>query len=129
MDMLDQYFTPTKLAELNTMVNIQLVPYVKDGGWEVNRHHYHSRQAPAQARQALEVYESRENLVKLAEMIEGLKSIENKVEEIQQFVKDNGMEDMVSFCAWDDPMSTLQQILNADLESDALRWMHSNHDC
>lgn len=129
MKQIDEYFTPTKLAELKTDLNLPFVPWVKDGGWEVNKHHYQSTKAPAQARQALQVYDAREKLAKLAEMIEGLKDIEGKVVEIHDFVKDNNLDEMVSFCAWEDPMENISRIMQANLESDAMGWMHSDHSC
>ncbi|QNO00643.1 hypothetical protein QGX17_gp079 [Pseudomonas phage phiPsa381] len=108
MQQLNEYFSPTKLAELNT----------KSEG------HY-----GGMARQELEVYSKQEALAKLAEMLEDLKQVSKKAEAIQEFAKENGLEDMVSFCCWSDAQWELDKMVQADVESDAMQWMRSNHNC
>lgn len=108
MEQLNEYFSPTKLAELNT----------KAEGY------YGSV-----ARQELKVYNKREALAKLAEMIEDLKEMSKKAEAIQEFAKENDLENMVSFCCWSDTEYELDNIVRADVESDAMQWMRSNHNC
>lgn len=81
------------------------------------------------ARQALEVYGAREKLAQLAVMIESLKGLAGKIEEVQDFAKENGLEHMVNFCSWSDPFSTLDSIIQCDPEDDAMQWMHSDHSC
>ena len=109
MERFNEYFSPTKLAELNTKVES---PY----GFRI-------------ARQELEVYGKREQLAQLAAMIEELKSVMGKVEEIQKFAEDNGLEDMVSFCCWGNAEYEIDNVINADVQYDAMNWMRSNHDC
>lgn len=109
MQQLNEYFTPTKLSDLNTKV---ASPY----GFSI-------------ARQELQVYEAREALAKLADMIEDLKEMSKKAEAIQEFAKENGLEDMVSFCCWSNTEYELDNIVRADVESDAMQWMRSNHNC
>ncbi|QHZ60100.1 hypothetical protein PJKIFABJ_00164 [Pseudomonas phage PE09] len=109
MQQLIEYFSPTKLAELETKV---ASPY----GFRM-------------ARQELEVYNNRDALAMLADKIEELRGITAKVEEIQKFAEDNGLEDMVSFCCWNNAEYEIDNILQADVQYDAMKWMRSNHDC
>lgn len=129
MNQIDEYFTPTKLAELKTTVQLEIPPFVQGGGWEANRPREHAAFAVSQAKQELEVYDSREKLAQLATMIEDLKGIAGKIEEVQEFAKANGLDSMVSFCAWSDPFCTLDSIINCEPEEDAIQWMHSDHSC
>lgn len=108
MERLNEYFCPTKLAELNTKA---------DG--------YYG----GMARQELEVYSKREALAKLAEMIEDLKQVTKKAEAIQAFVKEHDLDSMVSFCCWSNAEWELDNMVAADVESDAMQWMRSNHNC
>lgn len=129
MSKIDEYFTPTKLSEIKTAAKLEIPPYIPDAGWEANRPRERAAFYVRQANQHLEVYDARAKLAKLAEMIEGLKEIEGKVEEIQNFVNANDLDNMVNFPSWDDPLEALPKILRADLEGDALQWMHSDHSC
>ena len=108
MEKLNEYFTSTKLAELNTKAEGYY------GGM---------------ARQELEVYDKREALAQLAVMIEDLKEVSKKAEAIQTFAKDNGLEDMVSFCCWTNAEWELDNMVQADVQCDAMKWMASNHNC
>ena len=108
MQQLNEYFSPTKLSELSTRA---------EGRYG------------DMARQELQVYEKREALAKLAEMIEDLKQVTQKAEAIQEFAKENGIEDMVSFCCWSGVEWELGNITQADVEYDAMKWMASNHNC
>jgi hypothetical protein len=131
MDRLTEYFTPVKLVELNTDLSIKFVPYDRDKGWEHNRLHYESRERPAFARQALEVYSKREALAKIALMIEELKAIgiQEKLEEIRKFARDNGVDSMVDFCAWGNEFDDFDSILESNPVDSAFRWMASTQDC
>lgn len=109
MDQLNEYFSPTKLAELRTKAQDRFY---------------------TTARQELKVYEKREALAKLSEMLEDLqKSMAEKVEAVQEFAKENDLENMVSFCCWSDSQWEIGNMVNADVEHDAMKWMSSNHDC
>lgn len=131
MNKLAEFFTPLKIRELETDLKIEFVPYVQGAGWEVNRLHYQSREKPAFARQALEVNSKREALAKLSVMIEELKAmgIQEKLEEIRSFARDNGIDSMVDFCAWGNGFDEVESIVETDPESSAMRWMSSNHNC
>lgn len=129
MKEITEFFTPTKLAELKTDRTTKQVPYKPGAGWDGNSEHYRTAGLSARAGQLLEVYDAREKLAQLAVMIEGLKGIESKVEEIQNFVRSNDLEDMVSFCTYGDMMDSIPNIVNADLASDAMQWAHSDHSC
>lgn len=129
MSKINEYFSTTKLSELKTTVQQEIPEYIQGGGWEANRPRERAAFYVRQARQQLEVYDAREKLAELARMIEGIKEIEGKVEEIQNFVEANDLDSMVDFSSWDDPMEALPKILRADLEGDALQWMHSDHSC
>lgn len=129
MNQIDEYFSPTKLAELKTTVHLEIPPFVQGGGWEANSERSITSSKVRAAEQKLEVYSSREKLAQLSNMIEELNSIHDKVEAIQDFAKENGLADMVSFCCWSDTGSALDEIIGCDVEEDAIKWMHSNHNC
>lgn len=131
MERLNEFFTPTKLVELETDLKVEFVPYVQGAGWEVNRLHYQSREKPTFARQALEVYSKREALAKLALMIEELKAIgiQEKLEEIRKFARDNGVDSMVDFCAWGNDFDDFDAILESNPFDSAISWMASTQDC
>lgn len=109
MQQINEYFSPTKLAELRTKA--------ADG--------YYG----GMARQELAVYDRREALANLADMIEDLKQVSKKVEAIQEYAKEHGLENMVSFCCWGDAQWEIDNMIQADVESDAIQWMRSNHNC
>lgn len=129
MKEITEFFTPTKLAELKTDLTTKQVPYKGGAGWEGNSEYYRTSGLSARASQLLEVYDAREKLAQLSVMIEELKGVESKVEEIQNFIRSNDLESMVSFCAYGDLMDSIPNIVNADLASDAMQWAHSNHNC
>lgn len=129
MNQIDEYFTSTKVAELKTEASEEIPPFVQGGGWDKNKARVFRLARVRAAEQKLEVYDAREKLAHLATMIEDLKLIENKVEAIQDFAKENGLDDMVSFCCWSDTGSVIHEMMNCNIEDDAVKWMHSNHSC
>jgi hypothetical protein len=131
MEKLNEYFTPVKLAELKTNLNIPFVPYDRDKGWEHNKLHYESRDKPVFARQALEVYSKREALAKITLMIEELKAmgIQEKLEEIRKFARDNDIDSMIDFCAWGNEFDDMHMIIESDPATSAMNWMASTQDC
>lgn len=112
MDKLTEFFSPTKLAEIQTKIDNSVPDRYGDRDYR--------------PQQYKKVYDKREALTKVAEMLEELKGLANKADEIREFCRENDIDDMMSF---DSYWTDIDSMLQADPASDALAWAASNHNC
>lgn len=112
MDKLTEFFSPTKLVEIQTKIDNPVTDRYGDRDYR--------------PQQYKKVYDKREALTKVAEMLEELKVLAKKADEIHEFCRENDIDDMMSF---DSYWTDIDSMLQADPASDALAWAASNHNC